>query len=196
LAPGEVLCLLGPSGCGKTTLLRIAAGVERPTSGRVLLDGQEVAGPDRFVPPEKRGVGLMFQDFALFPHLSILENVTFGLKSLPREDARREAMAALVRVGLERDVGSTTSRKTGRLLERQRFRVLQSVVNIVTFADDNSLAVYDCTANQWTRAYPANSLCSQFQSTPHQTEIALTPLDVRRRLYSCCFLSHPNSPLT
>jgi iron(III) transport system ATP-binding protein len=64
--PGEVLCLLGPSGCGKTTLLRIAAGVERPSSGRVLLDGQEVAGPDHFVPPERRGVGLMFQDFALF----------------------------------------------------------------------------------------------------------------------------------
>jgi len=100
LAPGEVLCLLGPSGCGKTTLLRIAAGVERPTSGRVLLDGQEVAGPDRFVPPEKRGVGLMFQDFALFPHLTILQNVAFGLRSLTRTEANAEALAALARVGL------------------------------------------------------------------------------------------------
>jgi iron(III) transport system ATP-binding protein len=100
VAPGEVLCLLGPSGCGKTTLLRIAAGVERPTSGRVLLDGHEVAGPDRFVPPEKRGVGLMFQDFALFPHLSILDNVAFGLKSLTRREAKAEALAALARVGL------------------------------------------------------------------------------------------------
>ena len=98
--PGEVLCLLGPSGCGKTTLLRIAAGVERPTSGRVLLDGQEVAGPDRFVPPEKRGVGLMFQDFALFPHLTILQNVAFGLRSLTRTEANAEALAALARVGL------------------------------------------------------------------------------------------------
>jgi iron(III) transport system ATP-binding protein len=95
-----VVCLLGPSGCGKTTLLRIAAGVERPTSGRVLLDGQEVAGPDHFVPPEKRGVGLMFQDFALFPHLSILDNVAFGLKSLSRREATAEALAALARVGL------------------------------------------------------------------------------------------------
>jgi len=102
LAPGEVLCLLGPSGCGKTTLLRIAAGVERPTSGRVLLDGQEVAGPDRFVPPEKRGVGLMFQDFALFPHLTILQNVAFGLRSLTRTEANAEALAALARVGLAR----------------------------------------------------------------------------------------------
>jgi iron(III) transport system ATP-binding protein len=100
VASGEVLCLLGPSGCGKTTLLRIAAGVERPSSGRVLLDGQEVAGPNQFVPPEKRGVGLMFQDFALFPHLSILNNVAFGLKSLTRREATTEALAALTRVGL------------------------------------------------------------------------------------------------
>jgi iron(III) transport system ATP-binding protein len=100
IAPGEILCLLGPSGCGKSTLLRIAAGVERPSSGRVLLDDQEVAGPNRFVPPEQRGVGLMFQDFALFPHLSILDNVAFGLKALTRREAKAEAHAALERVGL------------------------------------------------------------------------------------------------
>jgi iron(III) transport system ATP-binding protein len=100
VAPGEVLCLLGPSGCGKTTLLRIAAGVERPSSGRVLIDNEEVAGPNRFVPPEKRGVGLMFQDFALFPHLTILDNVAFGLKFLTRREAKAEALAALERVGL------------------------------------------------------------------------------------------------
>jgi len=100
IAPGEILCLLGPSGCGKSTLLRIAAGVERPSGGRVLLDEQEVAGPERFVPPEKRGVGLMFQDFALFPHLSILDNVAFGLRSLTRREAKAEAHAALDRVGL------------------------------------------------------------------------------------------------
>lgn len=99
---GEVVCLLGPSGCGKTTLLRVAAGIERPDAGRVLINDREVAGPDRFVQPERRGVGLMFQDFALFPHLTILENVAFGLKALPREDARREAMIVLARVGLER----------------------------------------------------------------------------------------------
>jgi iron(III) transport system ATP-binding protein len=102
IAPAEVVCLLGPSGCGKTTLLRIAAGIERPSAGRVLINDQEVAGPARFVPPEKRNVGLVFQDFALFPHLSIVDNVAFGLKSLPREDARREAMTMLARVGLER----------------------------------------------------------------------------------------------
>lgn len=99
--PGEVVCLLGPSGCGKTTLLRLAAGIEKPSGGRILIDELEVAGPQRFVPPEKRGVGLMFQDFALFPHLSILENVAFGLKALPRADALREARQMLARVGLE-----------------------------------------------------------------------------------------------
>lgn len=100
IAPGEVVCLLGPSGCGKTTLLRIASGIEKPSRGRVLIDDFEVAGPNRFVPPERRNVGLMFQDFALFPHLSIVDNVAFGLKALPREEARREALAALARVGL------------------------------------------------------------------------------------------------
>ena len=98
--PGEIVCLLGPSGCGKTTLLRIASGIERPTGGRVLLDDRVVADSDTFVPPEQRSVGLMFQDFALFPHLTILDNVAFGLKSLTREAAVREALSVLARVGL------------------------------------------------------------------------------------------------
>lgn len=102
IRPGEVVCLLGPSGCGKTTLLRIAAGIEKPSAGRVLLNDLEVAGPDRFVPPERRSVGLMFQDFALFPHLTILANVAFGLRSLGKDEANRQALAALGRVGLAR----------------------------------------------------------------------------------------------
>lgn len=98
--PGEVVCLVGPSGCGKTTLLRVASGVERPTGGRVLINNVEVAGPDKFVPPEQRGVGLMFQDFALFPHLTLVENVAFGLRTLTQSEARAEALAMLDRVGL------------------------------------------------------------------------------------------------
>jgi iron(III) transport system ATP-binding protein len=100
IAPGEIVCLLGASGSGKTTLLRIASGIERPTGGRVLIDGVEVAAPHVFVPPERRSVGLMFQDFALFPHLSIEDNVAFGLRQVPVEDARRAAGALLARVGL------------------------------------------------------------------------------------------------
>lgn len=100
IEPGEIVCLLGPSGCGKTTLLRLAAGVERPTEGRILINDREVAGPEHFVPPEKRGVGLMFQDFALFPHLTLQENVAFGLRTFSRPEAARVADAALERVGL------------------------------------------------------------------------------------------------
>jgi iron(III) transport system ATP-binding protein len=99
--PGEVLCLLGPSGSGKTTLLRIAAGIETQGAGRVLINDREVAGPDAFVPAEQRSVGLVFQDFALFPHLTILDNVRFGLTAMSRDEAKREAMIALERVGLQ-----------------------------------------------------------------------------------------------
>lgn len=102
LSGGEVLCLLGHSGCGKTTLLRIAAGVVQQQKGRVLINGAVVADDKRFLPPEKRGVGLMFQDYALFPHLTILENVMFGLSGVPAEDATRRAQDALQVVGLGR----------------------------------------------------------------------------------------------
>ena len=99
VGPGEIMCLLGPSGCGKTTLLRIAAGLERPRAGRVLIDGEEVAGPHRFVAPEKRRIGLMFQDYALFPHVRAIDNVGFGLKAVPRAERRRIARAMLARLG-------------------------------------------------------------------------------------------------
>ncbi|MEZ5872134.1 MAG: ABC transporter ATP-binding protein [Nitratireductor sp.] len=99
--PGEVLCLLGPSGSGKSTLLRMAAGLEQPASGRVWIDHRIVAGEGVFVPPEKRGVGLVFQDFALFPHLTILENVLFGLSGIESGIANEQARHMLSRVGVE-----------------------------------------------------------------------------------------------
>jgi iron(III) transport system ATP-binding protein len=92
----------------------------------VLINDQEVAGPARFVAPERRNVGLMFQDFALFPHLTILDNVAFGLKSLPREDGRREAIAALVRVGLERYAGDYPHILSGG--EQQRVALARAIV--------------------------------------------------------------------
>ena len=100
VGPGEIMCLLGPSGCGKTTLLRIAAGLERPRAGRVWIDGEEIAGPHRFVAPEKRRIGLMFQDYALFPHVRAIDNVGFGLTAVPRSDRRRVAYAMLQRLNL------------------------------------------------------------------------------------------------
>ncbi len=98
VAPGEVVALLGASGCGKSTTLRIAAGVQRQTSGQVFLDGVEVAGPGRFVPPEARNVGLVFQDYALFPHMSVFDNVAFGLNGMARSDRGARVMEALERV--------------------------------------------------------------------------------------------------
>ncbi|RZH67658.1 ABC transporter ATP-binding protein [Natrinema altunense] len=86
---GEILTLLGPSGCGKTTTLRLIAGLEKPNAGHVRLQDETVAGDGRFVPPEERGVGVVFQDFALFPHLTAHENVAFGLQEWA--DAERDA---------------------------------------------------------------------------------------------------------
>ncbi|MFN0263569.1 ABC transporter ATP-binding protein [Tepidamorphus sp. 3E244] len=101
IAPGEVICLLGPSGCGKSTLLRLTAGLDAVTAGAIRINRRDVSSTKLTVPPEKRGVGLMFQDYALFPHLTILKNVMFGLRELSRADGEREAMNALSRVGLD-----------------------------------------------------------------------------------------------
>ncbi|WP_102127599.1 ABC transporter ATP-binding protein [Deinococcus planocerae] len=95
---GELVTLLGPSGCGKTTTLRLVAGLEAPEGGRVRIMGRDVTSP--FVPPERRGVGLVFQDYALFPHLTVLGNVLFGLHGLPRAQRLARARETLALVGL------------------------------------------------------------------------------------------------
>jgi iron(III) transport system ATP-binding protein len=99
---GELVALLGPSGCGKTTLLRLIAGFERPDAGEVCLDGVVVAKPGRFVAPERRRVGMVFQDYALFPHLNVAENVGFGVSRHKRTERIRELLALVGLVGCER----------------------------------------------------------------------------------------------
>lgn len=101
LAPGEVVCLVGESGCGKSSLLRIIAGVDRADRGRMLLNNAEIAGTNSFVEPEDRNIGFMFQDYALFPHLTVEENVAFGLKRLPRRDARKRTAEVIERIGIQ-----------------------------------------------------------------------------------------------
>ena len=86
---GEVLCLLGPSGCGKSTTLRIIAGIERQSSGVIRADGVVLSDDNTDTPPEARGVGLIFQDFALFPHLSVAQNIGFGLRGSAAEKRAR-----------------------------------------------------------------------------------------------------------
>jgi iron(III) transport system ATP-binding protein len=98
--PGELVCLLGPSGCGKTTTLRVAAGLEAPRHGRVVLNGRLVSGEGVHLPPEERNVGFLFQDYALFPHLDVLGNVAFGLTALPRPARRERALQMLEQVGM------------------------------------------------------------------------------------------------
>ncbi|MBI3706234.1 MAG: ABC transporter ATP-binding protein, partial [Proteobacteria bacterium] len=98
--PGEIACLLGPSGCGKTTLLRIAAGLERQQMGSVAFGDRVVSDATRHVPPEARNVGLMFQDFALFPHLDVANNVAFGLARLASAARRVRVAEALAQVGM------------------------------------------------------------------------------------------------
>jgi iron(III) transport system ATP-binding protein len=97
---GEVLAIVGESGCGKTTLLRLVAGLEVPTEGEVLLNGHVASTPRGTLPPERRGVGIVFQDYALFPHLTVLDNVTFGLRALPRRERAPRAAETLALVGM------------------------------------------------------------------------------------------------
>ena len=96
---GEVVCLLGPSGCGKTTALRLAAGLETSDAGEIRVDDRLVDGAGAFVPPEQRKVGLVFQDYALFPHLTVIENVMFGVRGTERESTARDMLG---RVGMSK----------------------------------------------------------------------------------------------
>jgi len=99
LENGEILALVGPSGCGKTTTLRLIAGLERPDSGSITINGTLAASETCFLPPEKRGVGLVFQDHALFPHLTVFDNVAFGLhgcRATSRQGRKREEIQATV----------------------------------------------------------------------------------------------------
>lgn len=104
LQQGELLGMLGPSGCGKTTLLRLIAGFEKPQTGIIQIAGAIVAGANRWVTPEKRSIGMVFQDYALFPHLSVAKNIAFGLQqsaSRPLAAVRNQVKNALALVGLE-----------------------------------------------------------------------------------------------
>ncbi|MEZ4730961.1 MAG: ABC transporter ATP-binding protein [Caldilineaceae bacterium] len=100
---GEILALLGPSGCGKTTTMRLIAGFERPDAGCITIGGRMVAGPQVFVPPEQRQVGMVFQNYALFPHLTVAANVSYGLTRGADRQARMQAVLDLVGLsGMER----------------------------------------------------------------------------------------------
>jgi spermidine/putrescine transport system ATP-binding protein len=122
---GEVFSLLGPSGCGKTTLLRMAAGFERPDSGRILLEGKDIT----HLPPEKRPVNTVFQNYALFPHLSVWENIAFGLRVAGKDKAHinREVELMLALTQLSEHARKNPSQLSGG--QRQRVAIARALVN-------------------------------------------------------------------
>jgi iron(III) transport system ATP-binding protein len=126
IKPAEVVCLLGPSGCGKTTLLRIAAGIENPTAGEISMDDRIIATATKSVPPEQRGIGMVFQDYALFPQMSVLDNIAFGLKGMSKSDRYGAAKVAMDRVGLSPLAHSYPYMLSGG--EQQRVALARAIV--------------------------------------------------------------------
>ncbi|MFB6122323.1 MAG: ABC transporter ATP-binding protein [Haloferacaceae archaeon] len=122
---GEILTLLGPSGCGKTTTLRLISGLERPDGGEVRLNEVAVAGPGTFVSPERRGIGVVFQEFALFPHLTAAENVAFGLDEWPASEREARVDELLSLVGLEAQGDSYPDELSGG--QQQRVALARSL---------------------------------------------------------------------
>jgi iron(III) transport system ATP-binding protein len=118
LRRGETLALLGPSGCGKTTLLRAIAGLDRPDAGTVEIAGELVEGPGRFVPPERRHLGMVFQDVALFPHLSVAENVAYGVRGLSSADRDTRVAELLELVGMPEAARSRPHELSGGMQQR------------------------------------------------------------------------------
>src|SRR5688572_16061606 len=102
LARGQIGCVLGPSGCGKTTALRCIAGFEKIAAGRIAVNGDEVSRPGHTVPPEQRRIGMVFQDYALFPHLTVADNVGFGLRNLDSTARARRVGELLAVIGMRR----------------------------------------------------------------------------------------------
>lgn len=125
IMPGQVTCLLGPSGCGKSTTLRMIAGVEMQDSGEIYVDGNLICDTVYRIPPERREIGLMFQDFALFPHLSVADNVAFGLKTGSRAEKRARVEELLARVDLLRFVDGYPHQLSGG--EQQRVALARAL---------------------------------------------------------------------
>ncbi len=125
IAQGEIACLLGPSGCGKTTVLRLIAGFERAAAGIISLDGRELTSDASFVPAEQRGIGYVFQDFALFPHLTCEQNIAFGLRALDKSDLDKRVAEMLGLVGMQKDAARYPHEISGG--QRQRIALARAL---------------------------------------------------------------------
>ena len=135
---GEFVTLLGPSGCGKTTMLRIIAGFEKPTSGCVKFDDRVVSSDKVFIPPEKRDIGMVFQSYAVWPHMTVFDNVAYGLKlrKVPKEEIQRRVTDILALVELSGMESRMTNQLSGG--QQQRVSIGRALINApsVVLADE------------------------------------------------------------
>ena len=190
VSAGETLAVLGRSGCGKSTLLKIIAGIVKPDSGEVWLDGQDITA----VPPEKRNVSLMFQDYALFPHLTAQENVGFGLKMrrLPKAEIEAQTMQALRDIGLENEA----RRKPGSLSggEQQRLALARAlIIKPSLLLLDEAFSSLDTHLRRHLRTLTAERIRSQ--NIPailvtHSAEEACTMVDTIAIMHEGRILQH------
>ena len=125
---GEFITLLGPSGCGKTTMLRMIAGFEKPTSGEILIGGRVVSSDKVFLPPEKRGIGMVFQSYAVWPHMSVRDNVAYPLRirKQPKEEIAEQVRHALETVHLSRYADRMPGQLSGG--QQQRIALARALV--------------------------------------------------------------------
>lgn len=128
---GEFMTLIGPSGCGKTTTLRVVSGLEKPQSGRILMAGEEIVNAEEyyFAPPSKRGLNLVFQSYALWPHMTVFDNVAFGLtvKHIPRDEIKKKVQNALERMRIEEFIKRYPSELSGG--QQQRVAIARAIVS-------------------------------------------------------------------
>ena len=155
LVEGELLGLLGPSGCGKTTLLRIVAGFEKVSQGEVSLAGKVISDRNNNVPPEKRNTGMVFQDYALFPHLTVAENIAFGLKG---------------------------KRKFGRLSKKEINHKIGDVLNLVGLSGLNNRYPHELSGGQQQRVALARALAPQPELILLDEPLSNLDVQVRQRL--------------
>lgn len=147
---GEFITFLGPSGCGKTTMLRIIAGFEKPTTGEIRIDGRVVSSKDVFVPPEKRGIGMVFQSYAVWPHMNVFDNVAYPLKiqKVPKAEIKEKVEEILEIVHLSQYANRMPSQLSGG--QQQRASIARALAGdpAVILADEPTGALDSHTGRE------------------------------------------------